>query len=121
VLSEAVRNGLARTICGQYKDDANTIHCVTLDGALEEKINAFAERTQPLPPMVGRQITESIAREINKLMTAGHAGVVLCSPQVRAFVRKLIEASLPTVAVLSYGEIVKGVSVESVGIVGAQA
>jgi type III secretory pathway component EscV len=34
-------------------------------------------------------------------------------------VRKLIEGALPTVAVLSYNEIVKGISVESIGIVGA--
>ena len=51
-------------------------------------------------------------------MQQGFHGVVLCSPQVRAHVRKLIETSLPAVAVLSYNEIVRGMNVESVGIVG---
>jgi len=125
VLTEAVRHGLARTICGQYKDDANTIHCITLDPALEDLINGYVERNErgavlTLPPQVARQITENVAAQIGKLMSAGFAGVVLCSPQVRPFVRRLIESSLPAVAVMAYGEIVKGVSVESVGIVGAQ-
>ena len=123
VLVEAVRNALARTICGQYKDDANIIHCVTLDPQLEDTINGYVERNErgsflTLPPQLARQIAESVAKHVNNLLTQGFSGVVLCSPQVRAPVRRLIEASLPTVAVLSYNEIVKGMNVESAGIVG---
>ncbi len=123
VLVEAVRNALARTICGQYKDEGNTIHCVTVDPRVEDTINGYVERNErgsflTLPPQLARQITESVASHVNRLLTQGHSGVVLCSPQVRAAVRRLIEASLPTVAVLSYNEIVKGVNVESAGIVG---
>jgi flagellar biosynthesis protein FlhA len=124
VLTEAARNSLSRTICQQYKDDANGIHCVTLDPQLEDTINGYIERNErgsflTLPPQIARQITENVATHINKLLQQGFAGVVLCSPQVRAYVRKLIEGALPTVAVLSYNEIVKGISVESIGIVGA--
>ena len=123
VLSEAVRHGLARTICNQYRDENNTIHCVTLDPALEDTINGYVERNErgsflTLPPQMARQIAENVAASVNKLMQQGFHGVVLCSPQVRAHVRKLIEVSLPAVAVLSYNEIVRGLNVESVGIVG---
>ncbi|HVX85976.1 MAG TPA: flagellar biosynthesis protein FlhA [Phycisphaerae bacterium] len=123
VLTEAVRHGLARTICGQYRDESATIHCVTLDPALEDTLNGYIERNErgsflTLPAQIARQIAEAIAANVNKLMQQGHMGVVLCSPQVRAHVRKLIEASLPAVAVLSYNEIVKGVNVDSVGTVG---
>lgn len=123
VLVEAVRHGLARTVCGQYRDEHNTIHCVTMDPQLEDTINSYIERNErgsflTLPPQLARQIAETVATNINKLMQQGYTGVVLCSPQVRAFVRKLIEASLPSVAVLSYNEVVKGIHVESVGIVG---
>jgi flagellar biosynthesis protein FlhA len=123
VLSEAVRHGLARTICNQYRDEQNTIHCVTLDPQLEDTINGYVERNErgsflTLPPQIARQVCESVAANVAKLMQQGFHGVVLCSPQVRAHVRKLIEVSLPAVAVLSYSEIVKGVNVESVGIVG---
>jgi len=124
VLTEAARHSLARSICQLYKDDANIIHCITLDPQLEDTINGYIERNErgsflTLPPQLARQITERIATHVNKLLQQGFAGVVLCSPPVRAFVRKLIEGSLPTVAVLSYNEIVKNIGVESVGIVGA--
>jgi flagellar biosynthesis protein FlhA len=123
VLTEAVRHGLARTICSQYKDEKNTIHCVTLDPQLEDTINSYVERNErgaflTLPPQLARQIAEAVAANVGKLMQQGANGVVLCSPQVRNHVRKLIEPSLPAVAVLSYNEIVKGINVESVGIVG---
>jgi flagellar biosynthesis protein FlhA len=126
VLTEAVRNALARTICGQYKDETNTVHCITLDPSLEDTINGYVERNErgsflTLPPQLARQVTERIAEHVARLLQTGYSGVVLCSPQVRAFVRKLIEQALPTVAVLSYNEIVKGINVESVGIVGLNA
>jgi flagellar biosynthesis protein FlhA len=124
ILTEAVRNGLARTICNQYRDEQNTIHCVTLDPQLEDTINGYVERNErgsflTLPPQMARQIAENVATGVAKLMQQGFHGVVLCSPQVRAQVRKLIESSLPAVAVLSYNEITRGMNVESVGIVGA--
>jgi len=96
----------------------------TLDPALEDMINGYVERNErgsflTLPPQVARQISENVANSVAKLMQQGFHGVVLCSPQVRAHVRRLIETALPAVAVLSYNEVTKGMNVESVGIVGA--
>ena len=44
--------------------------------------------------------------------------MVLCSPQIRAALRRMIESSVPQVAVMAYNEIVPDVSVEAVGLVG---
>ena len=67
VLTEAVRHGLARTICGQHRDEKNVIHCVTLDPALEDTINSYVERNDrgsflTLPPQIARQVTETDRR-----------------------------------------------------------
>ena len=43
--------------------------------------------------------------------------MILCSPAVRAWVRRLIESTLPNVAVLAYNEIVRGIEVQSLGMV----
>ncbi len=43
--------------------------------------------------------------------------VILCSPQVRAWLRRMIEPAMAHVAVLAYNEIVRGVEVQSVGMV----
>jgi flagellar biosynthesis protein FlhA len=44
--------------------------------------------------------------------------VLLCSPQVRSSLRRMIESNLPHVAVLSFNEIVQGIAVEAVALVG---
>ena len=46
VLTEYVRNALARTICKQYVDDQDRLWCLTLDPALEELINGHLERSR---------------------------------------------------------------------------
>lgn len=123
VLYEAVRTALGRTICQQHKDEQNTIHCITVDPQLEDMVNSYIERNErgsvlTLPPQLARQITENISTAVHRLLQQGHNAVVLCSPQVRSYLRRLIEPALPAVAVLAYNEIAKGVNVESVGVAG---
>jgi len=50
--------------------------------------------------------------------TSGKSGVILCSPQIRQTLRRMIEPSLPHTAVLAYNEIVPETAVEAVGLVG---
>lgn len=123
VLTEYVRNALARTICKQYVDDNDRIWCLTLDPALEDLINGHLDRgergtTNTMPPQTAKQISNQIASKATELTQTGRSAVVLCSPQVRSAVRKMIEAALPQVAVLAYNEIVPEVTVEAVGLVG---
>jgi flagellar biosynthesis protein FlhA len=122
VLTECVRNALARAICAQYADDRGKILCVTLDPALEDVVNSHIERSEystalTLPPMLAARISAAISDELQKVLRAGRPAVVLCSPLVRAAVRQLIEPSIASAAVLAFTEIVKNVAVESVAAV----
>jgi flagellar biosynthesis protein FlhA len=148
VLTEYVRNALRRTICNQYveqpapgssasapapapgggdgSDALAKLYCVSIDPALEDTIGSFIDRsaegtTMSLPPAVAGRIVAAVVRETQRLVQAGHAPVVLASPQVRAQVRRLIEPHVPNVAVLGYNEVSKGVEVESVGLVQIEA
>ena len=132
VLTEYVRNALRRTICHQYAvteptdpldadggGDTTRLYCVSLDPALEDRINAFVERSNEgtslsMPPAVGNQIVTALVQDLTKLTQMGRHPVVLASPQVRGPVRRLIEPHLPTAAVLGYNEVSKGVEVEAV-------
>jgi flagellar biosynthesis protein FlhA len=123
VLTEYVRNALARTICKQYVDENDKVWCLTLDPALEDLVNGHLERsergtTNTMPPATAQTIVQQIAAKVLELTQAGRSAVILCGPNVRAAVRKMIEVSVPHVAVLSYNEIVPEVSVEAVGLVG---
>jgi flagellar biosynthesis protein FlhA len=124
VLAEYVRTALARTICEQHRDTNNAIHGVTLDTALEDMINSHVERTDrgaylTLPPTLASKIVAAIRNELDAASTrsAGTQPVVFASPQVRTWVRRLIETALPNVAVLGYSEIVRGITVRTHGMV----
>jgi flagellar biosynthesis protein FlhA len=123
VLTEYARNSLARTICHQYRDEQGKIACLTLDPQLEETINAQLDRTEQgtvaaLPPEVQSRIVEAIRRQLDQAAAgAGRVPALLCSPQIRMWVRKIIAPALPHVAVLGYNEIVRGTEVEAKGMV----
>jgi len=122
VLTEYVRNSLGRTICKQHVDDHDRIWCLTLDPALEDLINSHIDRERgnanTMPPQTAQTIVKQIADKANELTQTGRTAVALCSPQIRSAVRRMIEASLPQVAVLAYNEIAPEVTVEAVAIVG---
>ena len=123
VLTEYCRNALARTICKQYVDDQDRLWCLTLDPALEDLINGHLERsergiTNTMPPQTAQQIVQQISGKATELTQTGRSAVILCSPQIRASLRRMIESSLPHVAVLAFNEIVPEVAVEAVAMVG---
>ena len=124
ILTEYARNALSRTLCHQHKAEDNRIHCITLDPSLEELIAKSLERTEhgtllAMPSQLQTRIVGAIRTEVDKAASAirGRLPVLLCPPQVRAWVRKMIEVQLPSVAVLSYNEVARGFEVESHGMV----
>ncbi|MBI3099762.1 MAG: flagellar biosynthesis protein FlhA [Planctomycetes bacterium] len=122
ILTEYVRNALARSICLPYQDREGRLHVVTLDPRLEDLIKASTERTETgsfltlSSKQVGR-VSQALSRELDRLLQAGHPAVVLCSPEIRLQVKRIADAVQPNIAVLSYNEVVKGIKVESVGMV----
>jgi flagellar biosynthesis protein FlhA len=125
VLTEYVRNSLARSICRSHSSPDGRIRVVTLDPKLEDMFKAATERSErgsflALSPALIARIGDRLKQELAKLAAAGHEPVILCSPQVRAQVRKIAEAVQPGVTVLSYNEIVQDARVESLGMVAAE-
>jgi len=127
VLTEYVRNALARTLCGQYKDAHNTIHAVTLDPATEDYLQGNIQRleygsTLTVPPDRQAELALKIRRQVESASgsTGGAPVVILCSPQVRLWVRRVIEPVLPHTPVLALNEIIRGVDVRAHGVVGLE-
>jgi flagellar biosynthesis protein FlhA len=123
VLGEYARNALSRTICKQYVDDQDRLWCMTLDPALEDLINGHIERSDrgaanTMPPQTAQQIVQKIAARAQELTQSGRQAVVLCGPQARQALRRMIESSLPHIAVLSYNEVASDIAVEAVAMVG---
>jgi flagellar biosynthesis protein FlhA len=122
VLTEYVRHALARAICQQHRASDGKVHAVTLDPSLEDFIQNSIEHTErgsylSLSPEMSGGIVGQIASRIESMVGQGYSPVVLCAPQVRLQVRRMLEPKIPQAVVLSYNEIVKDVPVESHGTV----
>jgi flagellar biosynthesis protein FlhA len=124
VLTEYARNALARTICQKYKDERGVLRVLTVDPKVEDLLNAHLERNDrgtylSLPPEVQSRLVAAARERMEQAMgsAAGHTVAVLCSPQIRMWMRRLIEPALPHVPVLAFNEVVRGIEVQSLGLV----
>ncbi len=121
-LIEAVRQALKRQITKQHADPSGAIKALTLDPRLEQKILDSVQRsdrgaTLVLEPRLGQHLFSALSREIEKVLTQGVSPLVLCSPALRPFLRRLLEKVLPQLTILSYNELMPRVEVRSIGTV----
>ncbi|MGQ9629629.1 MAG: flagellar biosynthesis protein FlhA [bacterium] len=122
VLTEYVREALARQISKQYQNARGVIPVITLDPALEETISGSIQETAreayiALAPEVAQKILDSLSKQVERAVSMGNQAIVLCSSAIRRHFKRLTERVAPDLVVLSYNEIVPTVRVESVGMV----
>ncbi|PES91974.1 flagellar biosynthesis protein FlhA [Priestia megaterium] len=122
LLTEYVRQGLARQITSQYTVQEGLLRVLTLSGKVEKTMAEAVQQTEhgnylSLDPSVSQAIVESIANQTETLSFQEQSPIVLCSPAVRMYVRQITERYFPHMAVLSYNELEANVEVQSVGVV----
>ena len=121
ILTEYVRHAMARQIT-QANVQNGQLPCVTLDPALENRIAGGVQRTDrgsyiSLDPDSMKKLIESLNTELQKLTNMGYQPIVLTSPAVRLYFRKLVEPSVPGIIVLSQAEIEQSVEIQILGVV----
>lgn len=121
ILTEYVRNALGRSICRQYTGDGTALHVVTVDPKLEDYVQNATEHTDRgsflrLSPEMLQPVVQVFSKAIEKLVGAGHPAIVLTAPQTRLQIRRMLENAIPGVVVLSYNEVVRGISVEAMAV-----
>ena len=119
MLTELVRQRLARTLSSRYRDAQRRLRVLALDPALEDRVLAGVQHgehglTVRLSPLTVQNLCDRIERELEILQRGGHPPVLLVSPEVRAGLRQVTAARLPALAILSYDEITPDTIVESV-------
>ena len=121
ILTEYVRHSMARQITQQNLQN-NVIPCVTLDPAIENRIAGGVQRTDrgsyvSLDPDTMQRLLTALNTELNKLTNMGYQPIVLTSPAVRPYFRKLVERSIQGIIVLSHAEIEQSVELQILGVV----
>lgn len=121
MLTEYVRQALGRAISKKFiKDKKSTV--ITLDPKLEQVIMDSIHKTEQgsyitLEPGTINSIISNLSRQVQKLVQLGHQPIVLASPIVRLYFRRLSEQSIPGLIVLSYNELDPGVEIQAIGTV----
>ena len=124
-LCEFSRQALARQICKQYQEDDGVIRVLTLAPGLEQEMRGAVQATPTgnmlaIEPQLAQSLIRNLSQQMEAAADQGYNPVLLCSGQIRLPVKRLIERSLPTLAVMAYTEIVPKVEVEAVGTVEAE-
>jgi len=122
VLTEYARQGLKRAISNKYFPPNETTSVVTLDPKIEQEIMNSVKQTEQgayltIDPAVAQSIMDSLKIEIDKLDKLGKAPIVMTSPIVRMYFKKLTMDYFAELIVLSYNEVEANVELQSVGMV----
>lgn len=121
MLTEYVRQALRRAISKKYFDsEVNTV--ITLDPELEQQIMSSVQQTEQgaylaLDPKVSQKVFEKLKNEVIKLTSMGLQPVILTSPIVRIYFKRLVEQIAPDLIVLSYNELDPSTEIQSIGMV----
>lgn len=124
VLTEYTRQGLKRAISSKFFPANETTSVITLDPKIEQEIMASVKQTEQgayltLDPEKTRAIMNSLEIEVSKLEKMGRSAIVITSPIVRMYFKKLTEDYFKDLIVVSYNEVESNVELQSVGMVTA--
>jgi len=122
VLTEYVRQSLKRAISAKYFAPNEATSVVTLDPNIEQEIMGSVKQTEQgayltLDPNRTKSIMKSVGEQVEKLESLGKNPIVITSPIVRMYFKKLTEDYFQDLIVVSYNEIDSNVELQSVGMV----
>ena len=122
ILTEYVRQRLKRAISNTYFAEGEMTSVVTLDPKVEQDIMNSIKQTEQgayitLDPAETKRILNSVEREIKKLEDQGKAPIIITSPIVRMYFKKLTKDYFKDLIVISYNEIESDVELQSIGVV----
>jgi flagellar biosynthesis protein FlhA len=122
ILTEYVRQSLKRAISSKFFIPTDTTSVITLDPTLEQEIMGAVKQTEQggyinLAPDRVKKIMNSVEEEISKLEEMGRIPIIITSPIVRAYFKKLTLDYFKDLIVISYNEVENSVELQSVGMV----
>ena len=127
ILTEYVRQAMARPITKQFQSADGSLSVVTLDRGVEELIQSSIQRTEvasflALEPTVAEKLLVKLQEAVEAISPQIETSpVLLASPGIRHHLRKFIERFIPDLAVLSHSEIIPSVQIKTLTVVDLNA
>lgn len=121
MLTEYVRQSLGRAITKKFLGNA-TSNVITLDPKLEQLIMDSLQRTEngnylALEPNLSNTIINNASKQVQRIIQLGQQPIILASPVVRLYFKRLTEHVIPGLVVLSYNEVDSQADIQSIGMV----
>ncbi len=122
VLTEYARQSLKRAISNKFFSPNESTTVITLDPKIEQDIMAAVKQTEQgayltLDPEESKHIIKSTEEEVDKLEKMGKSPIIITSPIVRMYYKRLIQDYFKDLVVVSYNEIESNIELQSVGMV----
>jgi len=119
MLTEYVRQALKRTISRRFAE-ADQIKVITLDANVENLIMGAVKRTETgsylaLDTKTIQKIIASTNKELTKIKDLVQTPIVLTSPIVRIYFKKLVDQFYPDTVVLSFNEVDASTQIQALG------
>ncbi len=122
VLTEYVRQSLKRVISNKFFSQNESTTVITLDPGIEQEIMDSVKQSEQgayltLDPDRSKKILNATGVEIDKLEKMGKPAIIITSPIVRMYYKRLVEEYYKDLVVVSYNEIESNIELQSVGMV----
>ncbi len=119
MLTEYVRQSLKRTISHKFAD-AGQIRVISLDAGIENMIMGAVKKASigsylALDANVIQDIVAATTKELNKIKDLVQTPIILTSPIVRVYFKKLVDQFYPSAVVLSFNEIDGNIQIQALG------
>lgn len=127
VLTEYVRQALARPISKQYQAPDGSMGVLTLEKNVEDIIAGSIQKSESasflaLEPKVAERIITRLKETMDAIIpTLDTAPILLASPMIRMYIRRLTERFMPDLVILSHNEILPTVKIKTLKVVGLNA
>ena len=121
ILVEKVRQALGRQICLQYADENKTLHVLTVEPSLaqkiiESRIDTVNGPMAALEPSEQRMWIRSLIQAVTTMQKSGFLPIVLApEASARILIKNSTDREIPDLVVLSIPEISKDIQVEVIG------
>ncbi len=119
IATEYVRQSLKRTITHRFAE-ANSLRVITLDTQIEDMIVSSVKKNEQgsylaMAPDMIQRIVNATNEEIDKIKDVIPTVIILTSPVVRIYFKKLTEQFISNITVLSYSEIDASAQIQAIG------
>jgi len=127
ILTEYVRQALARPITKQFQSADGSLSVMTLNREIEELIHSSIQKTElasflALEPTVAEKLLLKLQEAVESITPQMETSpVLLASPGIRHHLRKFVERFIPDLAVLSHSEIIPSVQIKTLKVVDLNA